>query len=571
MSACELLIYNTLIVTTQTSSTSVRHFYLAILAFTFGVFVATFVSIPLPTLLWVMLLAFICTLFWYRSTYSDEIIGWLSVGLVLTFFVLGALRFELASWSFGHSDLEQSVGEKVVLNGVISKEPDKRENTTQLFVQTENDLVLVTTDRYQMVQYGDEITVSGKLEKPEAFNTDLGRTFNYPGYLLAKGVEYKISFAEVEVINDNQGNFIITQLLNFKTLFMSKIEALIPEPAVGLGEGLLLGVKQALGDELETAFRKTGIIHIVVLSGYNIMLVVVFVMYILSYFLSLRPKVVVGILAITGFALLVGLSATVVRASIMATLLLLAQAFGRMYLVLRGLLIAGIIMILFNPYLLVYDVGFQLSFLATLGLILISPHCENLFAKVTTKGGIRMFIVATIATQIAVLPLLLYQIGEFSVVSVLVNVLVLPMVPVAMFLTFVTGMTAFLSINLAWLFSYPTYWSLTYINSVALWFADFSFSAYMVPAFPFYIVPLAYLVMGYILWRVYKPELGMGYGDMAEQLLQTVPQKSDEKVYSYEDWIIVDETEGDLVGTVNKKERATMSPAPKEETPIFFR
>ena len=554
-----------------TPSTSVRHFYLAILAFTFGVFVATFVSIPLPTLLWVMLLAFICTLFWYRSTYSDEIIGWLSVGLVLTFFVLGALRFELASWSFGHSDLEQSVGEKVVLNGVISKEPDKRENTTQLFVQTENDLMLVATDRYQMVQYGDEITVSGKLEKPEAFNTDLGRTFNYPGYLLAKGVEYKISFAEVEVINDNQGNFIITQLLNFKTLFMSKIEALITEPAVGLGEGLLLGVKQALGDELETAFRKTGIIHIVVLSGYNIMLVVVFVMYILSYFLSLRPKVVVGILAITGFALLVGLSATVVRASIMAILLLLAQAFVRMYLVLRVLLIAGIIMILFNPYLLVYDVGFQLSFLATLGLILIAPHCENLFAKVTTKGGIRMFIVATIATQIAVLPLLLYQIGEFSVVSVLVNVLVLPMVPVAMFLTFVTGMTAFLSINLAWLFSYPTYWSLTYINSVALWFADFSFSAYMVPAFPFYIVPLAYLVMGYILWRVYKPELGMGYGDMAEQLLQTAPQKSDEKVYSYEDWIIVDETEGDLVGTVNKKERATKSPAPKEETPIFFR
>ncbi|MCB9810775.1 ComEC/Rec2 family competence protein, partial [Candidatus Nomurabacteria bacterium] len=255
-------------------------------------------------------------------------------------------------------------------------------------------------------------------------------------------------FAEVEVVDHDKGNLVISKLLNFKSAFMDNLEKVIAEPAVGLGEGLLLGVKQALGDELEEAFRKTGIIHIVVLSGYNIMLVVAFVMLVLGYFLSRRWRTVFGILAIISFALLVGLSATVVRASIMASLLLIAQATGRIYLVLRALLVAGFIMLLFNPLLLVYDVGFQLSFMATLGLILLTPQLERLFTKIPNLAGARMFLTATIATQIAVLPLLLYQIGQFSVVSVLVNLLVLPMVPVAMLLTFITGMLGFVSMKL---------------------------------------------------------------------------------------------------------------------------
>ncbi len=573
---------------------SIKIFYVSIITFLLGVFVATFAPLSLPTLAWITLLAVVCALFWWRSTLATEMTGWLFLSVTLVFFGLGALRLEVASWNFGHSPLETAVGEKVTLVGVVSKEPDRRENSTRLFVQTKDDLVLVSTDRYQSVTYGDEVRVEGKLEKPESFATEFGRTFNYPGYLLAKGVEYQISFATVEVTDTGKGNFLVTHLLNFKFAFMDRIELLIPEPAVGLGEGLLLGVKQALGDELETAFRKTGIIHIVVLSGYNIMLVVVFVMYILGKFFSVRPRVVMGILAIVSFALLVGLSATVVRASIMAILLLLAQAFGRIYLVLRGLLVAGMIMVLFNPYILVYDVGFQLSFLATLGLILVAPHLENVFTKVPSKVGIRMFLVATLATQIAVLPLLLYQIGEFSVVAVLVNILVLPMVPVAMLLTFLSGMVAFVSIGLASPLAYLAYWSLAYINNVALWFADIPWAAFVVPAFPFYIVPLVYAAMGYLLWRFYKPELGMGYGDMAEQLLR-VDQKSEVKSIDIaktdlSDWTIVEERdekiddigegkkgdakerEGDGVRVgEGKKGRATQSPAPREETPIFFR
>ena len=370
---------------------------------------------------------------------------------------------------------------------------------------------------------------------------------------MAKGVEYQISFAEVEVLDDDVGNPFIAKLLVFKAAFMNGLENVLPEPAVGLGEGLLLGVKHSLGDELESAFRETGIIHIVVLSGYNVMLVVAFVMFVLGYFLSIRLRVVAGILAIISFALLVGLSATVVRASIMASLLLIAQATGRMYLALRGLFGAGLIMVVFNPYLLLYDVGFQLSFLATLGLILLAPLLEKVFSFVSNFAGLRLFLVATIATQIAVLPLLLYQIGQFSVVSVVVNVLVLPMVPIAMLLTFATGMLAMLSTKLALLLAYPTYWSLSYINNLALWFADLPFAAFTVPTFAFYIVPVSYLIIGLAIWYGYRHgQVTLGQSEIGENLLRLDREK---KV---------------------KEESGAARPTPpedltKEDIPIFFR
>lgn len=510
--------------------------------------------------------------------------GWLLLSISLIFLVAGMWRTEIYENKFGHSNLAEKVGEKITVQGIIVREPDKRETNNRLFVKVGDDLLLVTTDRYNSVFYGDEVSVTGKLNMPDNFTTEFGRTFNYVGYLKAQGVEYQISFAQVEVLKNNLGNTIITKLLDFKLAFMNKLETTLTEPAVGLGEGLLLGVKQALGEDLEKAFRATGIIHIVVLSGYNVMLVVAFVMYVLSYFFALRSRVVVGIIAITLFALLVGLSATVVRASIMASILLIAQATGRMYLVLRALLFAGFIMLIFNPFLLVYDVGFQLSFMATLGLILIAPILERFFSKVPKLSGIQMFLVATVATQIAVLPLLLYQIGQFSVVAVVVNLLVLPMVPIAMLLTFATGMTAFVSSNLALLLSYPTYWSLTYINSLALWFADLSFSSFVVPTFSFYVVPIAYFILGIIWWKLYKPEYGFGQSEIAENFLikdkrNFKKEKSQDKlILNSQEWVIEEENEKIINETSNTlemkdvtKQKAGNNPASHDDVPIFFR
>jgi len=560
------------------------YFYITVSSFIFGIFVSTFYTFGLPVLSWLTILSVVFALFWYRDKNNNSEIKtstfWFLLSIITVAFALGALRMEVTKWSQGNSVLEEQVEQTVTLTGVVVREPDQRENKVHLYIKTDNDLVLASVDRYYKVAYGDMVEVEGRLNKPSSFVTEFGRTFNYEGYLLAKGVEYQISFAKVEVLDSGLGNPIISYLLKFKHAFMGRLEKVVSEPAVGLGEGLLLGVKQALGAELETAFRKTGIIHIVVLSGYNVMLVVAFVMFVISRVFSVTGRVFFGILAIVAFALLVGLSATVVRASIMASLLLLMQATGRNYLVMRGLFVAGLIMLVFNPYLLVYDVGFQLSFLATLGLILVAPILEKLFSITSDTFGLKMLVVATVSTQIAVSPLLLYQIGELSVSSVIVNVLVLPVVPLAMFLTFITGMMAFVSLKLAILFSYPTYWSLTYINNVALWFADLPMSAFAIPAFSFYFVPISYIFLGLLVWFFYrKYQFAFGQGDLGERLLVVSNETEKNTNSDISDWKIEEDLEIQEVGELSlvkekvdeKKRAAPTVPSSPKDTPIFFR
>src|SRR5690606_3212269 len=169
------------------------------------------------------------------------------------------------------SYLESLLGTDVTMEGVVKREPEERDTTTHLYVKTESGIILVTVPVGDDWNYGDRVSFAGELKKPESFETDLGRTFNYPGYLLARGVSYTVRQAEVELLGTGEGSALISAIFDLKHRFMDRVELLLPEPVAGLGEGLLLGVKKALGEELETVFRETGIIHIVVLSGYNIM------------------------------------------------------------------------------------------------------------------------------------------------------------------------------------------------------------------------------------------------------------------------------------------------------------
>ena len=365
-------------------------------------------------------------------------------------------------------------------------------------------LLLVTVDRYSSVAYGDTVTVKGEVAIPESFTTDFGRTFDYPGYLKAKSVEYTMSFVTVTVVQSNSQS-IIAWLLNIKQGFVTRLESVIREPYAALANGLLLGMKEGLGETLERDFQKAGLTHIVVLSGYNIMLIVSFVTFLLAFMLPPRVRLVVGVVAIVSFALTVGLSATVVRASIMAVLFLVAQTLGRSYDVLRALLIAGMTMVLINPYLLVYDIGFQLSFMATLGLILALPFFSHPGQPETIGLSIKGYVVSTVATQIAVLPLLLYHIGEVSVISVVVNVLVLPMVPVAMLLSFFTGLATFTFAPLATAVGGFATLSLGYIIVVASMFAKIPFATFAAPAFPSVLVFAGYAMLGFLYYRFTHP------------------------------------------------------------------
>ncbi len=476
------------------------YFYTVVTAVVLGAAIGTGGFWLAPSIwLWFGFVGVIVWIVLWRSHPAVAVPPWLTtVPLFLVVLMLALMRVASLP-SMVVPALEAKLGQTVELVGIVVREPDRRESSTHLYIKTNDTIVLAFVDRFNTAAYGDRVRVHGKLQKPDVFTTDFGRTFNYPGYLHARGVSYAVSFADATVLDSGHGYALVAGLLAVKQAFMAELELRLPQPQVGLAEGLLLGVKRALGADYEAAFREVGITHVVVLSGYNVMLVVTFFMFVLANVFPYRARLIVGIIGIACFALLIGLSATVVRASVMAILLLLVRFGGLTHHILRALFFAGAIMLLVNPLLLFYDIGFQLSFLATYALIVVAPHVEAWLAWAPDFANVREFLVATATTQLVVAPLVLYHIGQTSLVAVLVNVLVLPIVPVAMLLTFTTGMLSFILPPLALPVAWLAHLSLSYILNVAQIFAQLPFAAVTVPPFSAWVL-LSIYGSGAALW-----------------------------------------------------------------------
>ncbi len=517
-------------------------FYTLVIGLTSGILFRSFFVTTVPDVMFLLFLSFACALLWrlknrpYASTLFVTSLFILSFGI-------GIIRLDLSEVHV--SPLHAEVGETKVWEGIVAREPDERQTSTHLYVrelQTDT-LMLVIVDPFVNVAYGDSISVRGTLKEPEAFETDTGRTFDYKGYLKARGVHEMISYAEIAVVRSGEGNKVLDILYAFKHRVMKSLEQALPEPAAGLGEGVLLGVKRALGEDLSEMFRIAGIIHIVVLSGYNIMIVADSTMRLLGYIFFPRTRLILGIGTIILFALLVGLSATVVRATIMAALVLIARATGRRYAVLRALCLTGVLMLFINPHLLAFDPGFQLSFLATLGLILFSPILEERFTAIPERFGIRGYLATTLGTQLYVLPLLLFSMGTLSLVSVAVNLLVLPVVPLAMLLTFIVGVLGVFSATLGLVVGFGAYFVLMYIVTVASLGASLPFAALTVPAFPAWVLGIMYVGIGVGTYFLLKKQ------DTKEALTEELS-----------DWTIV--TENETTSGTARVPRAVSDPLP---------
>ncbi|MDQ5958102.1 MAG: hypothetical protein QG665_450 [Patescibacteria group bacterium] len=423
------------------------------------------------------------------------------LGFVLVGAGVGIWRFQ--NYSVDMSPLRGHLGQDVQFDGVVVDSPDERDNSTRLTVRSTvtKEKILVVTSPYQRVDYGDLIRVAGLLSKPENFETDTGREFDYISYLKVRGINYQVASAKVQILESGHGFWLYQKLFQIKKAFLQKINEVIPEPQTSFLAGLLVGERRGLGEEINTAFRRTGLSHIVVLSGYNMTIVAEAIMIFLSYFLSFYLTLFFGAVGIGLFAVMVGGGATVVRASIMALLAIWARATGRVYSATLGLFIAGSLMVVINPLVLANDVGFQLSFLATLGLIYLSTPIEKRLGLISNKLGLRAIVATTIAAQIAVLPWLLYKIGEISIVALPANILVVPVVPLVMFLGFLTGLFGFVSVYLSLIFSYLTFILLSYALVVVDFFSSFPLATIQVPEIPWWVVGLLYLIM--IFWFKY--------------------------------------------------------------------
>jgi len=188
-----------------------------------------------------------------------------------------------------------------------------------------------------------------------------------------------------------------------------------------------------------------------------------------------------------------------VRAGIMAILVLIARATGRNYDVARALLVAGIIMILINPFVLVFDVSFQLSFIATIAVIFFAPKIEKYFLWIKWKW-LRDIVAVTCAAYIFVLPFILYKMGNLSLVALPANILVLPFIPITMAFGFFTGLVGMIWYILAVPLGYLSYFLLHYELLVINFFSHLPFASLSIPNFPLILTVLIYL---YFIYRLF--------------------------------------------------------------------
>ncbi|MGQ0602207.1 MAG: ComEC/Rec2 family competence protein, partial [Anaerolineales bacterium] len=396
-------------------------------------------------------------------------------------FSIGAARYQSAQPVFDEATLAHyNDTSPVTLEGVIWDEPEVRdadaETTarTNLRVRVErvtlsgaadpltvSGLALVYAPRFSETRladtgqaewrYGDRVRVTGSLETPPEFDD-----FSYRDYLARFGIHSQVRRAQVSFLAERQGQPIYQVIFDFKARALTTLSQLFPEPHAALLQGILLGVESGIPADIKDAFRITGTSHIVAISGFNISILVAVFMALVSRWLGPNRGAMLSIVVIAVYTILVGASASVVRAAIMGSLGLIALRLGRRTVGLNTLAVAALAMVLWNP-LTLWDVGFQLSAAATLGLILYAEPLQSLLqrmlerrmpqasAETLTRLAADTFLL-TFAAQLTTLPLIAYTFGQLSLISLLANALILPAQPAVM----VLGLVA-LSAGLVWL------------------------------------------------------------------------------------------------------------------------
>ncbi len=340
---------------------------------------------------------------------------------------------------------------------------------------------LIKTERFPSYFYGQKIEVIGRVKKRVLNWGKTDFVFNYP--------TIRILEEEKNLINQTK---IMKGLLLFRERLEKIFLSLLPDPQVGLLAGIVLGSKKQLLQDFLQNLRKTGTMHVVVASGYNITVIAGFLISFLAKFISRKKALELAFLGIFAYTLMAGAEPAIVRAAIMGSLTYLAQFLGREKDAVVSLLFAAAVMLFFNP-LILFDIGFQLSFLATGGILLLGPTFKGrIFAIPVVGENLR----TTLAAQLGVLPILLANFGEINFLSPLINMLVLPAVPLIMGLGAVIAglglVYRFLALPIAWLVWLP----LTYFVKVIGWFSNSPFNLLIEKRIPFLWVVGYYCLLG---------------------------------------------------------------------------
>ncbi|MEA3407779.1 MAG: DNA internalization-related competence protein ComEC/Rec2 [Chloroflexota bacterium] len=380
----------------------------------------------------------------YRRTSQER----LAVALLVAA-LLGGWRHHLAQPRIDETHLAHyNDGGEVSITGYVSADPSVRDTYTQLEIaalRIEADDVecpirgrlVANVGHYPRYEYGDLLRVKGNLETPPVLDT-----FSYKEYLAARGVHSLTRYATVESLDEERGSRLLRAMFRAKQGLRTTIERILPNPEAGLLSGILLGLGHTLPDDLDNAFRTTGLTHIIVISGFNISLVIQAVMLSSHRLLHRWWALGISLAVVALYALFVGATPPVVRAALMGCVFVVGQLVGRPSHPLTSLAAASLLMTLWNP-LILWSVSFQLSLAATLALLVIEPVLtQGVYGWMTPRMDddnarrwlrlLRDVLLTTVAAQILTLPIIWHHFRSISLISLLANLLVLSIQPAVM-------------------------------------------------------------------------------------------------------------------------------------------
>ncbi len=434
------------------------------LAFVSGIVISSLLS--LSAILWlgiglvVLLLAFLASQIIKRRNISLPNFPFVLTLSMLIGVIAGAwwYQFRQPNIDAFHVAFYNDRDYEMLVTGTLAEPPDYRDTYTNLRLNVEaidsgsgdlpaSGLMLVRVPAHETYQYGQRVRVRGKLKTPPE-----DEEFSYRDYLAREGVYSYMSIAEVTTLPGNDGDNFKTALYKLKSNLLQNTYRLFNDPEASLLAGILFGVDTGLTRDLQNAFKNTGTAHIIAISGFNMAIIAGIFFSIFKNIFGERFGAIFAILGIIFYTLLVGAEAAVVRAAFMGSISLLARQLGRRNDGMNALAIVALVMAIINP-LVLWDVGFQLSFFATLGLILyaepFSNFTGNLIAKFskhdtgTLTNIINDNVVLTFAAQLTTIPIMAYHFKRISLISFIANPFILPVQPAVMI---ASGLAVFTSL-----------------------------------------------------------------------------------------------------------------------------
>lgn len=488
--------------------TSSKTLFIFSLAFISGIFANSFFLIPNSIIflfLFLTILSFLFS-FWFKN--------FIIFGFCLIFFLFGIWRYQLAIFQIENSSLRKfnNIPEEISLVGTIMREPQFGEKSQELIIKVEqiyhdgtiskfNEKILIITRRYPEYKYGQKLKLFGKISTPAEYIEG----FNYKGFLEKEGIYSIMNFPKIELLEEKANLPLVFKfygkILKLKEKLRKSISENLPSSESVLLRAMLLGDKKQISDKLGEKLNITGLRHITAISGMH---VTILSSILLNVFLGLgfwrKQALIFSLFFIFLFILMTGLQPSAIRAGIMGGIFILAQYFGKAYASSRAISFAAFLMLLQNPLLLKYDIGFQLSFLAMTGIIFFSPILESFFRKIPNLFQLKNILVLTFSAQVFTLPLLLFNFGYFSLIAPITNILVLPILPLILGLGFLFAFLGLFFRQLGHIFSLPCWILLTYLLKVVNFFSR-SWAAKIFNISWQWLI-ISYLFLGLITWRL---------------------------------------------------------------------